>query len=84
MAGGAVGTLVLLDGGCRALLAAYVELSGSFGVGYGPLTGVIALLLWTQLTSVALFLGCAVSALLEAGHVGIDRGAEPDRDRPAG
>ena len=67
-----------------ALLAAYVELSGSFGVVYGPLTGVIALLLWTQLTSVAIFFGCAVSAQLEAGHVGIVRGAEPDRDRPAG
>lgn len=67
-----------------ALLAAYVELSASFGIVYGPLTGVIALLLWTQLTSVAIFFGSAVSAQLEAGHVGIDRGAEPVPDRPGG
>lgn len=61
-----------------ALLAAYVKLSGSFGVVYGPLTGVIALLLWTQLTSVAVLFGFAVTAQLEAGHVGITRGAYPD------
>ncbi len=60
------------------LLGAYVQLSGSFGVVYGPLTGVIALLLWTQLTSVAIFFGIAVTAQLEARHAGIDRGAFPD------
>lgn len=64
------------------LLAAYVQLSGSFGVVYGPLTGVIALLLWTQLTSVAIFFGFAVTAQLEAGHAGIRRGAVPDPELP--
>ncbi len=61
--------------GFTALLAAYVELSGSFGIVYGPLTGVIALLLWTQLSSVAVFFGLAVTAQLEADHLGIGRGA---------
>ncbi|SOC50063.1 YihY family inner membrane protein [Blastococcus aggregatus] len=61
------------------LLAAYVQLSASFGVVYGPLTGVVALLLWTQLTSVAVLFGFAVTAQLEARHAGIDLGAVPDR-----
>lgn len=60
------------------LLAVYVQLSGSFGVVYGPLTGVIALLLWTQLAAVAILFGFAVTAQLEARHAGIERGALPD------
>lgn len=50
------------------LLAGYIEVSGSFGTIYGPLTGVIALLLWAQLTSVALFFAFAVTAQLEAAR----------------
>ena len=61
-----------------ALLAAYVELSSSFGVVYGPLTGVVALLLWTQLASVAVLFGFAVTAQLEARQIGMPRGANPD------
>jgi uncharacterized BrkB/YihY/UPF0761 family membrane protein len=48
------------------LLVAYFELTGSFGDTYGPLAGTIGLLLWTFLTSVALFLGVASAAQLEA------------------
>lgn len=66
-----------------AVLAVYVQLSGAFGVVYGPLTGVIALLLWTQLTSVALLFGFAVTAQLEARHIGVERGVLPDPE-PAG
>lgn len=40
-----------------------------------PLTGVIALLLWAQLTSVAIFFGIAVAAQLEAVRAGIRQGA---------
>jgi uncharacterized BrkB/YihY/UPF0761 family membrane protein len=47
------------------LLAGFLHLSTDFGAVYGPLTGVIALLLWAQLASAALFLGLAVSAELE-------------------
>lgn len=72
--------------GFTGLLAAYVQLSGSFGVVYGPLTGVIALLLWTQLTSVALLFGLAVTAQLEARHAGMERavGSDPDAEDPDG
>ena len=61
-----------------ALLAAYVGLSASFGVVYGPLTGVVALLLWTQLASVAVLFGFAVTAQLEARHLGIAERVNPD------
>ncbi|MFI5956637.1 YihY/virulence factor BrkB family protein [Cryptosporangium sp. NPDC051539] len=63
-------------------LALYVQGSGSFGATYGPLTAIIALLLWAQLTSIALFLGLAFAAQLEALRVGRPDPAEPDRWRP--
>src|SRR4029453_5151497 len=53
------------------LLAAYVSESNDFGVTYGPLTGVMALLLWANLTGIALFVGLAFAAQLEARRVGI-------------
>ena len=40
--------------------------SSDFGATYGPLTGVMALLLWANLTGIALFLGIAFTAQLEA------------------
>lgn len=52
------------------LLALFLELSTSVGSVYGPLTGVIALLVWAQLSSTAVFLGLAVSAELEL-HAGV-------------
>lgn len=61
------------------LLAIYVQTSGSFGSTYGPLTGIVALLLWGYLTSVALFLGIAFCAQLEAVRAGI---TEPERGDP--
>lgn len=60
------------------LLAAYVEFSQEFGETYGPLAGVIGLLLWTFGTALALFLGLAVAAQLEAVRAGSpDPGSEP-------
>jgi YihY family inner membrane protein len=61
------------------LLALYVQSSGSFGSTYGPLTGVMALLLWANLTSIALFLGIAFSAQLEAVRAGV---TEPQMGDP--
>jgi YihY family inner membrane protein len=61
------------------LLSVYVQTSGSFGSTYGPLTGVMALLLWANLTSVALFLGIAFCAQLEAVRAGV---ADPERGDP--
>ena len=52
------------------LLALYVAKSASFGTTYGPLTGILALLLWANLSSVALFLGVAFAAQLEAVRAG--------------
>lgn len=74
--GAAIGATLWLA--FTGLLAAWVQLSGSFGVVYGPLTGVIALLLWTQLSSVAVLFGFAVTAQLEAGHLGVEREAVPE------
>jgi YihY family inner membrane protein len=51
------------------LLAAYAAKSTEFGATYGPLTGVMALLLWANLTGIALFLGVAFTAQLEARRV---------------
>jgi YihY family inner membrane protein len=57
------------------LLAAFVTQSSDFGATYGPLTGVMALLLWANLTGIALFLGVAFTAQLEARRA---RGFGPD------
>jgi hypothetical protein len=54
-----------------AVLVAYVEATGSFGATYGPIAGTIGVLLWTFLSSVALFLGLAVAAQLEAVRAGV-------------
>jgi YihY family inner membrane protein len=56
------------------LLAAYAAESSEFGATYGPLTGVMALLLWANLTGIALFLGIAFTAQLEARRA---RGSGP-------
>jgi YihY family inner membrane protein len=53
-----------------ALLAAYVTLSHDFGDTYGPLAGLIGVLLWALLSALALFLGLAVAAQLEAVRAG--------------
>lgn len=55
------------------LLALYVANSSTFGRVYGPLTSVLALLLWCQLTSMAIFLGIAFAAQLEAVRAGVRR-----------
>ncbi len=61
------------------LLSVYVEQSASFGSTYGPLTGIVALVLWAYLTSMALFLGIAFSAQLEAVRAGV---MDPERGDP--
>lgn len=60
------------------LLAFYTASSGTFGATYGPLTAVMALLLWSFLSSMALFLGLAFSAQLEACRAGRGEPAAPD------
>lgn len=65
-------------------LAAYVKISTSFSGTYGPLAGVFALLLWAFGSAIALFLGAAVCAQLEALRAGLDRPNDPDPGRPHG
>ncbi|MFF8386951.1 YihY/virulence factor BrkB family protein [Streptomyces kanasensis] len=60
------------------LLALYVGRSGSFGAVYGPLTAFVALLLWANVTGVALFLGVAFAAQLEAARAGVTEPVHPD------
>ncbi|AXO36957.1 YihY/virulence factor BrkB family protein [Micromonospora chalcea] len=64
------------------LLAAYVKYSGGFGQTYGALTGMMALLLWANLTGMALFGGLAFAAQLEAMRIGVDEPAQPDLWQP--
>lgn len=76
------GVAVALSMAATAGLAAYVRLSGSFGATYGPLAGIVALLLWSLVSSVALFYGAAVCAQLEALRTGQLDATEPDPGRP--
>jgi YihY family inner membrane protein len=52
-------------------IAAHVSVSGEFSATYGPLAGIMALLLWAFVTGVALLAGFAVSAQLEAVRGGV-------------
>ncbi|MEO9322403.1 YihY/virulence factor BrkB family protein [Nocardioides sp. C4-1] len=63
-------------------LAAYVNLSGAFGSTYGPLAGIVALLVWSLLSAIALFLGVAVCAQLEALRAQQPEPADDDPGRP--
>ncbi|RQX11161.1 hypothetical protein DDE19_31245 [Micromonospora ureilytica] len=64
------------------LLAAYVRFSDGFGQTYGALTGMMALLLWANLTGMALFGGLAFAAQLEALRIGAQEPAQPDLWEP--
>lgn len=75
---------VVLVLAATAGLAAYTTLSGSFSTVYGPLAGIIALLLWALLSSMALFFGAAVCAQLEAYRAGEPEPAYDDPGRPHG
>jgi YihY family inner membrane protein len=66
--GAAVTVLVWLAG--SGLLALYVVASAGFDDTYGPLTAVMALLLWANVTGVALLAGVALAAQLEAVRAG--------------
>jgi YihY family inner membrane protein len=65
-------------------LAYYLSHSQSFGTVYGPLTGMFALLLWSQLTSLALLFGIAFAAQLEAVRAGVPSPVALDPERAPG
>ncbi len=58
----AVGLLALVT----VVLNVFFRFSSTFGSTYGPLAGIIALAFWTYATSVALLVGAAAAAQLEA------------------
>lgn len=64
LAAGSVVALILWTA-LTALLAGALHVSAEMGNIYGPLTGVLALLLWVQLTAAAVFFACALCAELE-------------------
>jgi YihY family inner membrane protein len=61
------------------LLAWYVKSSATFGATYGPLTVIMALMAWANLTAIALFYGLSAAAQLEASRAG---GLPPVRPDP--
>lgn len=65
-------------------LAFYLSSSTAFGETYGPLIGVIGMLLWTFLTSLAIFLGLAFAAQLEAVRAGVPGPTTNERLNPRG
>jgi YihY family inner membrane protein len=66
--GAAVTVLAWLAG--SVLLGLYVVAAAGFDDTYGPLTAVMALLLWANVTGVALLAGVALAAQLEAVRAG--------------
>jgi YihY family inner membrane protein len=60
------------------LLALYAASSGTFGTLYGPLTAIFALMVWANVSSIAIFLGVAFAAQLEAVRAGVTRPAHAD------
>ena len=65
------GISVFLWGLATIGLGLFYGSSSSFGETYGPLAGVVALLVWSLLSSIALFYGAAVAAQLEALRTGV-------------
>jgi len=76
--GAAVTVLAWLAG--SGLLALYVVLAENFDDTYGPLAAVMALLLWANVTGVALLAGFALAAQLEAVRAGLPDPLLPDAD----
>jgi YihY family inner membrane protein len=62
---------VLLGFAFTGLLSLYLGASTSFGQTYGPLAGLIGVLVWALLMSVAIFFGLAFAAQLEAVRAGV-------------
>jgi len=60
-------------------LGVFFSLSSSFGDTYGPLAGVVALLIWSFLAAVAVLLGAAMAAELEAVRAGVAQPQDPKK-----
>jgi YihY family inner membrane protein len=64
------------------VLALMFRVSSSFGDTYGPLAGVVALQIWTFLSSISIFYGAAVTAQLEAIRAGVPQSSAPAAPEP--
>ncbi len=64
-------------------LGVFVNSSGSFGDAYGPLAGIVALLLWALLSSIAILYGAAIAAQLEAVRSGQPHPRDPEKAEPS-
>lgn len=62
---------VLLSAAASGLLALFFRVSSSFGETYGPLAGMLAMLLWGNLVAFATLYGVAIAAQLEAVRAGV-------------
>ncbi len=78
----AAATSLMLWMGFTSLLSFYLRQSGSFGAIYGQLTSIMALLVWAQLTSLAIYLGLAFTAQVEAARAGVRDAALEDGEAP--
>jgi YihY family inner membrane protein len=63
-------TSVLLWVAATGVLGLFYSLSSSFGTTYGPLAGLVALLVWSFASSCSLFYGAAIAAELESVRAG--------------
>jgi YihY family inner membrane protein len=61
------------------LLALFFRTSTAFGETYGPLAGIVALLLWSLLSCTALLVGGALGAELEAVRAGVPAPKDAER-----
>ena len=61
---------VVLWSAATAALGLFFQATTTFSVTYGPLAGMIAILFWAFLSSLAILLGAAVTAQLEAVRAG--------------
>src|SRR5680860_276951 len=82
LAAGAIVTVVLWFA-FTGLLSLYLTASEAFGDTYGPLAGIIGLLLWAFLTSLAVFFGLASAAQLEAVRAGVTKPATDEDANPS-
>ena len=62
---------VLLWSLATLALGLFFQASTTFSTTYGPLAGMIALLLWALLSSIAILYGAALAAQLEAVRAGV-------------
>ena len=76
--GAAVSALLWLA--FMGVLKLYIEATDNFGATYGPIAGTIGVLLWAFAAAVALFLGLAFAAQLEAVRAGVPA-PRTERDR---